>query len=88
MNNGPCNLSCGDDFFKGASHCTAHRRTAKEAIRSIDLARTQTPGLDGRTDAEWVRDKHQQEAECNHMFVEQPGEPPVDVCMHCGKVEQ
>jgi hypothetical protein len=21
---------------------------------------------------------------CNHQYEEQPGEPPVDVCIHCG----
>jgi hypothetical protein len=25
---------------------------------------------------------------CNHQFEELPGEPPVDICIHCGEVRQ
>jgi hypothetical protein len=42
-----------------------------------------SPIMDGALYGNWPWAKM-----CEHQWVEQPGEPPRDVCFHCGKVRE
>jgi len=88
MNNDPCDIECGEDFFNKKERCTKHNRNAKQCVASIYPSAVKVVGLDGFTDDEWRAERRRQQESCNHVFIEQEGEPPVDVCTRCGKVER